>query len=103
MERPVVGIMAQHNCIVPAIYGGAVENLLTMLIEENEKKRLLNLIIYSTYDKKAAICASKYKFTKFVFIHSNFVRKAFYKFLRVFNKQPCNSTGIANDFVYQTR
>ena len=103
MNQPVVGIMAQNNCIVPAIYGGAVENLLTMLIEENEKKRLLNLIIYSTYDKKAAICASKYKFTKFVFIHSNFVRKAFYKFLRVFNKQPCNSTGIANDFVYQTR
>ena len=102
MNQPVVGIMAQNNCIVPAIYGGAVENLLTMLIEENEKKCLLNLIIYSTYDKKAAICASKYKFTKFVFIHSNYVRKAFYKFLRFFNKQPCNNTDIANDFVHQT-
>ena len=22
MERPIVGIMAQDNCIVPAIYGG---------------------------------------------------------------------------------
>ncbi len=41
MNQPVVGIMAQNNCIVPAIYGGAVENLLTMLIEENEKSVFL--------------------------------------------------------------
>lgn len=102
MERPVVGIMAQDGGIVPAIYGGAVENLLTMLIEENEEKHLLNLIIFSAYDKKAAICASKYKFTRFMFIRSNYIRKAFYKFLCCFNKQPCNNTSIANDFVHQT-
>ena len=104
MNQPVVGIMAQNNCIVPAIYGGAVENLLTMLIEENEKKRLLNLIIYSTYDKKAAICASKYKFTKFIFIRSNYIRRLLYKLLRSFYKfSGKHHTGVSNDFVYQTR
>ena len=97
-----MGIMAQDGGIVPAIYGGAVENLLTMLIEENEEKHLLNLIIFSAYDKKAAICASKYKFTRFMFIRSNYIRKAFYKFLCCFNKQSCNNTSIANDFVHQT-
>ena len=79
-----MGIMAQDGGIVPAIYGGAVETLLTMLIEENEKKGLCDLIIFSTYDKQAAMYSSKYKFTKNIFIHSRLHKKSF-KFLDIGN------------------
>lgn len=104
MDRPVVGIMAQDNGIVPAIHGGAVETLLTMLIEENEKHCLCNLIIFATYDKQAAIFSTKYKFTKFIFIRSNYIRRLLYKLLRSFYKfSGKHHTGVSNDFVYQTR
>lgn len=103
MDRPVVGIMAQDNGIVPAIHGGAVETLLTMLIEENEKRCLCNLIIFVTYDKQAAIYSAKYKFTKFIFIRSNYVRRLLYKLLRSFYKfSGKHHTGVSNDFVHQT-
>ena len=97
-----MGIMAQDGGIVPAIYGGAVETLLTMLIEENEKKGLCDLIIFSTYDKQAAMYSSKYKFTKNIFIHSRLHKKLIYKILRVFYKISDNyRTNIGRDFIYQ--
>lgn len=94
--------MAQDGGIVPAIYGGAVETLLTMLIEENEKKGLCDLIIFSTYDKQAAMYSSKYKFTKNIFIHSRLHKKLIYKILRVFYKISNNyNTNIGRDFIHQ--
>ena len=97
-----MGIMAQDGGIVPAIYGGAVETLLTMLIDENEKKGLCDLIIFSTYDKQAAMYSSKYKFTKNIFIHSRLHKKLIYKILRVFYKISDNyHTNICRDFIYQ--
>ena len=94
--------MAQDGGIVPAIYGGAVETLLTMLIEENEKKGLCDLIIFSTYDKQAAMYSSKYKFTKNIFIHSRLHKKLIYKILRVFYKISDNyHTNVGRDFIYQ--
>lgn len=97
-----MGIMAQDGGIVPAIYGGAVETLLTMLIEENEKKGLCDLIIFSTYDKQAAMYSSKYKFTKNIFIHSRLHKKLIYKILRVFYKISDNyHTNVGRDFIYQ--
>lgn len=97
-----MGIMAQDGGIVPAIYGGAVETLLTMLIEENEKKGLCDLIIFSTYDKQAAMYSSKYKFTKNIFIHSRLHKKLIYKILRVFYKISDNyNTNIGRDFIHQ--
>lgn len=97
-----MGIMAQDGGIVPAIYGGAVETLLTMLIEENEKKGLCDLIIFSTYDKQAAMYSYKYKFTKNIFIHSRLHKKLIYKILRVFYKISDNyHTNIGRDFIYQ--
>ena len=97
-----MGIMAQDGGIVPAIYGGAVETLLTMLIEENEKKGLCDLIIFSTYDKQAAMYSSKYKFTRNIFIHSRLHKKLIYKILRVFYKISNNyNTNIGRDFIHQ--
>ena len=94
--------MAQDGGIVPAIYGGAVETLLTMLIEENEKKGLCDLIIFSTYDKQAAMYSSKYKFTRNIFIHSRLHKKLIYKILRVFYKISNNyNTNIGRDFIHQ--
>lgn len=53
---------------VPATQGGAVENLVENLINENERKGNVDLNIFSAYDKKAEKLSKKYKNTSFEFI-----------------------------------
>ncbi len=53
---------------VPATRGGAVENLVENLINENERKGNVDLNIFSAYDKKAEKLSRKYKDTSFEFI-----------------------------------
>ena len=56
---------------VPAVNGGAIETLLNLLSDQNEKEKKLELTIISIYDKKAKQKAQKYKNTDFVFIKMN--------------------------------
>lgn len=60
---------------VPATKGGAVENLIVNLINENEKKHNLDFTIFSIYDEKAVEEARKYKYTNFVFIKVNWLAR----------------------------
>lgn len=53
---------------VPATQGGAVENLIESLLNENEQGRLLDMTVFSVYDKDAAQQAKKYKSAVFQFI-----------------------------------
>lgn len=94
-----VGIMAQCGGIVPAIYGGAVESLLTMLIDENEKTGLCEFTLFCTYDFSAKKIAHKYKHTKFIFIKQDFCRSIYYRFKRLAMRKffPA-SNGLMNDF-----
>lgn len=64
-DRMKIGIMAQCGGIVPAIYGGAVESLLTMIIDEKTTFiRETTILVYS--DWHAEHTARKY-------VHSNAV------------------------------
>lgn len=53
---------------VPATKGGAVENLIEFLLNENEKKHEFYFTIFSIYEKKAQILSRKYKYSDFTFI-----------------------------------
>ena len=46
---------------VPDVMGGAIERLITMLIEENEKEQLCDLCVISSYNEEAARLSSSYK------------------------------------------
>lgn len=52
---------------VPAVKGGAVENLVQNLIDVNEEKHYRDFAVFSIYDDVAKEKASGYKFTKFYF------------------------------------
>lgn len=54
---------------VPALKGGAVETLITYLIEENEKKNIFDIDVYTIYDD--SIKDIKYKNTTLYKIHKN--------------------------------
>lgn len=53
---------------VPAVKGGAIENLVTNIIKEQEQQKKLDLTIVSIYDEKASTESKKYKNTKFIYI-----------------------------------
>lgn len=53
---------------VPAVKGGAVEGLVELLIQMNEKYKFLDLTIISLYDKDAEMKSHRYKNARFVFI-----------------------------------
>ena len=57
------------NCLpVPAVKGGAVETLVENLIKENEKEKKLDITCVCLEDKEAKKRATKYQYTKFIFI-----------------------------------
>lgn len=51
---------------VPDVKGGAIERLMTMLAEENEKYGLLDITILGVYDQQAVAVQQKFSKTKFV-------------------------------------
>lgn len=52
---------------VPAVKGGAIENLIQMILNENEKKNKLEIDLLGVYDEKAFQESIKYKNTNFVY------------------------------------
>lgn len=61
MIRPRIVIATPMQLPVPDVKGGAIERLITMLIEENEKDNLLDIHVISVSDEKAEECADAYK------------------------------------------
>lgn len=53
---------------VPAVLGGAVEELVTILIEQNEIEQKAEFVVFSMANEQAEEKAKEYKHTKIVFI-----------------------------------
>lgn len=53
---------------VPAVRGGAVEQLATFLADENEKNHKIDLTFISIYDELAIEESKKYNYSKFIYI-----------------------------------
>lgn len=60
---------------VPSVKGGAIETLVTGLIDQNEMQRKLQITLFSPFDKEAATESKKYKFTRFIWIRYNLFNK----------------------------
>ena len=69
---------------IPAVEGGAVEVLLTQLIEENEKYHQADFYVISKYDEEAK--AHTYKNTKINYFSYNFMDKICFLANKIFHK-----------------
>lgn len=67
-ERIKVAIVTSGFLPVPPAKGGAVESLVQYIVDENEQKCRLNLVVYTCFDEDALQRASGYSKTKFNFI-----------------------------------
>ncbi|OXN01191.1 glycosyltransferase family 4 protein [Bifidobacterium vansinderenii] len=55
---------------VPATQGGAIETLMTSLIEENEKHHLIDLTVVAPHDDRSRTQADAFRHTRFIMIPS---------------------------------
>ncbi|WP_094637700.1 glycosyltransferase family 4 protein [Bifidobacterium eulemuris] len=70
---------------VPATRGGAIETLVTLLMDVNENSHLIDLTVVSIFEPEAEKSASKYRFSKIVFIRNNNpIMAKLYRFLKRF-------------------
>lgn len=53
---------------VPAVKGGAIEELVTIIIEENEKNPLAEFLVCSPYDERAKQQSMHFQYTRFIYI-----------------------------------
>lgn len=75
MDKKKVFIYLPMNLPIPAVGGGAIETLITNLIEENELQQLVELIIISKNDEKAKrknITTQRFTTLKMRFITARF-------------------------------
>lgn len=70
-------IVIPHFFPVPAVKGGAVEQLATFLADENEKKHMLDLTFISIKDAEAVKESYNYKNSKFYYISINQKKEEF--------------------------
>lgn len=64
---------------IPAVKGGAVEILVEILIEENEKYKKAKFILFSTYDEQAEKISKKYKYTDVIYTNKpSFISRKIY-------------------------
>ena len=66
-----ISIISPGYLPVPSIKGGAVEGLIEILINYNEKYAKKNLIIYSIYDENAENLSKRYNNKKIIYIKMN--------------------------------
>lgn len=56
---------------VPAVKGGAVENLIQLLLKYNEQNGIAEITVVSSYDEEAVIVAKEYQNSEFNFFKRN--------------------------------
>ena len=65
-EKRKIAFIAGQTLPIPAVKGGAIETLVTALIEQNEKYGKYEFTVFCAYDKEACSKAKKYKFCKII-------------------------------------
>lgn len=63
-----IAVLTDGKAPIPATKGGAVENLIQLLLNENEKQRKFEFFVFSLFEKNAYEESFKYKESKFKFV-----------------------------------
>lgn len=82
MKKVVIFVADSNGCYpVPASKGGAVSTLVELLVEGNNKKRLVDMTLVSYFDNKAFKLSEKYPNIHFVWIKVPWIVKLMDKML----------------------
>lgn len=77
----IIGVISLTKYPVPAVKGGAVETLVTTLLDANEKNTAYRFHVISFYDKASIQTTKKYVYSRFFLIKKNFLQKSINKII----------------------
>lgn len=75
MKKIKLAMITSGFLPVPATKGGAVENLIVNILNENEINNKIEFSIFSIYEEKAILESKKYHNSKFIFIRTGRISK----------------------------
>ena len=99
-ERKKILVVISGGLPIPSVKGGAVETLIDMFLDENEKMNKYDFEVYSRYDADAEGKGKEYKYCKFNYIHVDNVK---YKIERVIRSVAHKILHLPVDFVFVSR
>ena len=63
-----IAVVSYDDMPLPPVKGGAVENLIHFLVEDNEVEKKAELTVFSVYDREAKGESKRYRNTEFVYV-----------------------------------
>lgn len=79
-------IICTYEYPIPAVKGGAIEQIVENICNVNEIKQKLDITVLTTYDKAAEAKYSDYKYSKFVPFNKYYIDKLIFFAFRVIKK-----------------
>ena len=68
MNKPRIAIITVGELPVPTVKGGGAEILIEQILDENEKSKVFDFVVYSIENEQAKEKSKKYKYAQFVFL-----------------------------------
>ncbi len=65
-KKKVICLIGSCELPIPAVYGGAIETLVTLLAEQNEIEQKVEFIVVTNYVEEAYRLAQRYRHTRFI-------------------------------------
>lgn len=81
-----IGILLVESLPMPPVKGGAVENLVQLIIDRNEQLKDAEFYVYSKYDAKARQIAKEYDFAHYYYYKPSMIAKILALGLKVIKK-----------------
>ena len=99
-KRKKILVVISGGLPIPSVKGGAVETLIDMFLDENERLNKYDFEVYSKYDEQAQKKGNEYKYCKFNYIHAE---KLGYKIERIFRSIAHKMLRLPVDFVFVSK
>lgn len=96
-----IAIIGLNVYPIPCIKGGAIEALMTTLLDQNEKNPIFEFTVYTVKDKNLKKVAEKYRYTRIVEVSEKGLLALYIFIYRVFRKLFCRQ--LPRRTVYMTR
>lgn len=94
-----VAIVGPPTYPIPYIRGGAIERLMTILIDQNEVNHRLDITVFTVFDKDLDEAVRKYKFSNFIQIKAGLFVKFLLSIYRVLRMLLFRSIPIKSEYM----
>lgn len=81
-----IAFIGTNDHPIPAVKGGAIQTLVTALLDQNEQKQIFNFDVYTRYFPEAKTASVKYQSSNFIFIKSSLYAKCHLFFVRALRR-----------------